>query len=62
MESCSLSTQFEEDTLEAFLDRYWDFYGELCEFRIKPDSDVAEQLSIKFDQLFPLSLINCLLP
>ncbi|MCC4768444.1 transposase, partial [Methanosarcina sp. DH1] len=31
---------------------YWDFYGELCKFRIKPDSEVAEQLSIKFDQLF----------
>jgi Transposase IS66 family len=41
-----------KEKLEAFLDRYWDFYGELCEFRIKPDSEVAEQLSIKFDQLF----------
>ena len=33
-----------KEKLEAFLDRYWDFYGELCEFRIKPDSEVAEQL------------------
>lgn len=41
-----------KEKLEAFLDRYWDFYGELCEFREKPDSEVAEQLSIKFDQLF----------
>jgi hypothetical protein len=43
---------YRREKLEAFLDRYWDFYGELCEFRIKPDSEVAEQLSIKFDQLF----------
>lgn len=38
--------------MEVFLDRYWDLYDKLCEFRIKPDSKVAEQLSIKFDQLF----------
>jgi hypothetical protein len=43
---------YHKEKLEAFLDRYWDFYGELCEFRIKPDSEVSEQLSIKFDQLF----------
>jgi hypothetical protein len=43
---------YHREKLEAFLDRYWDFYGELCEFRIKPDSEVAEKLSIKFDQLF----------
>ena len=43
---------YHREKLEAFLDSYWDFYGELCEFRIKPDSEVAEQLSIKFDQLF----------
>ena len=38
--------------LESFLDKYWDFYGELSEFREKPDSEVAKQLSTKFDQLF----------
>jgi len=43
---------YHKEKLEAFLDRYWDFYGELCEFRENPDSEVAEQLSIKFDQLF----------
>ena len=43
---------YHKEKLEAFLDRYWDFYGELCEFRIKPDSEVAEQLSAKFDRLF----------
>jgi len=41
-----------KEKLEAFLDRYWDFYGELVKFREKPDSELAEQLSIKFDQLF----------
>ena len=42
-----------KEILEAFLDGYWDFYGELCEFRENPDSEgVAKQLSEKFDQLF----------
>lgn len=43
---------YHREKLEAFLEMYWDFYGELCEFRIKPDSEVAERLSIRFDQLF----------
>jgi len=38
--------------LEGFLDKYWDFYGELSEFREMPDSEVAKQLSTKFDKLF----------
>jgi hypothetical protein len=37
---------------EGFLDKYWDFYGELCEFQEIPDSEIAKQLSTKFDQLF----------
>jgi hypothetical protein len=40
--------------LEGFLDKYWDFYGELSEFREMPDSEVAKQLSTKFDQLFSM--------
>jgi len=43
---------YHKEKLKAFLDRYWDFYGELREFRIKPNPEVAEQLSVKFDQLF----------
>ena len=43
---------YHKEKLEAFLNRYWDFYGELCEFRENPDSEVAKQLSAKFDQLF----------
>jgi uncharacterized protein YdcH (DUF465 family) len=38
--------------LKAFLDRYWDYYGKLCEFKIKPDLEVAKQLDAEFDQLF----------
>jgi len=38
--------------LEAFLDRYWDYYAKLCEFKIDPDAEVAEQLASEFDQLF----------
>jgi hypothetical protein len=40
------------EELEAFLDKYWNFYGELYEFRENPDSEIAKQLSEKFDQLF----------
>ena len=43
---------YHKEKLEAFLDRYWDFYGKLCEFRENPDSEIAKQLSTKFDQLF----------
>jgi hypothetical protein len=43
---------YHQEKLEAFLDRYWDYYGKLCEFRIRPDTEVAEQLAAEFDQLF----------
>jgi len=43
---------YHKEKLKAFLDNYWNFYGELCEFREKPDSEVAKKLSPKFDQLF----------
>src|SRR5665811_1224186 len=45
-------TLYYKRKLEAFLDRYWDYYRKLCEFRIKPDAEVAEQLDAEFDQLF----------
>src|SRR5665647_291786 len=38
---------YHKEKLEAFLDNYWDFYGELCEFREKPDSEVAKQLKVR---------------
>jgi hypothetical protein len=41
-----------KDKLKAFLNRYWDYYAKLCEFRISPDAEVAELLEAEFDQLF----------
>src|SRR5450759_3789109 len=38
--------------LEAFLDQYWDYYAKLCDFKMKPDAEVAKQLDIEFDKLF----------
>ena len=43
---------YHQEKLEAFLDRYWDYYGKLCEFKIEPHAEVAEQLAAEFDQLF----------
>jgi hypothetical protein len=37
---------------EVFLDKYWDYYRKLWEFKIKPDAEIAEQLDSEFDQLF----------
>jgi hypothetical protein len=41
-----------QEKLEAFLDRYWDYYAKLSEFKIEPDAEVVEQLANEFDQLF----------
>ena len=38
--------------LEAFRTRYWDFYGELQQYRGAPTPTMAERLRDKFDQLF----------
>ena len=38
--------------LGAFLDQFWDYYAKLCDFKMKPDAEVAKQLDIEFDQLF----------
>ena len=43
---------YHQEKLEAFLDRYWDYYAKLSEFKIKPHAEVAEQLAAEFDQLF----------
>jgi hypothetical protein len=43
---------YHQEKLEAFLDRYWDYYVKLSEFKMKPDAEVAKQLDIEFDQLF----------
>ena len=43
---------YHKEKLKDFLGLYWDYYRKLCEFKIKPDAKVAEQLSADFDQLF----------
>ena len=43
---------YHQEKLEAFLDRYWDYYAKLSEFKIEPHAEVAEQLAAEFDQLF----------
>ena len=43
---------YHQEKLKVFLDRYWDYYRKLCEFKIKPDAKVVEQLTIEFDQLY----------
>jgi hypothetical protein len=41
-----------QEKLKTFLDEYWDYYGKLSEFKIKPEAEVAKQLATEFDQLF----------
>ena len=41
-----------KEKLKAFLDRYWDYYAKLCEFRIKPNAEIAELLEAEFEELF----------
>jgi hypothetical protein len=43
---------YHQEKLKTFLDQYWDYYGKLCEFKIKPDEEVAEKLDVEFEQLF----------
>ena len=41
-----------KEKLEKFLDRYWNYYGKLLEYKINPSSQMAEILSAEFDRLF----------
>jgi len=43
---------YHQKKLKAFLDRYWDYYAKLSEFKIEPDAELAEKLAAEFDQLF----------
>jgi hypothetical protein len=38
--------------LNAFLERYWDFYAQLLAFKANPSDQLAVNLSTEFDQLF----------
>jgi hypothetical protein len=41
-----------QQQLEAFRQRYWDFYGELEKYRVAPTAARAAELRLEFDQLF----------
>ncbi|HSQ86304.1 MAG TPA: transposase, partial [Desulfobacterales bacterium] len=43
---------FHKEKLEKFLDRYWNYYGKLLEYKKNPSSQMAEILSAEFDKLF----------
>lgn len=41
-----------KEKLEKFLDRYWNYYGKLLEYKKNPSTQMAEILSAEFDKLF----------
>jgi len=41
-----------KEKLEKFLDRYWNYYGKLLEYKKNPSSQMAKILSAEFDKLF----------
>jgi hypothetical protein len=40
------------DALDAFQDRFWDYYGSLQNYRAGPTDELASQLRLEFDELF----------
>lgn len=43
---------FYQEQLEDFRERFWDYYGELLDYKVNAGKDKAEELSVKFDRLF----------
>ena len=43
---------FNVDELEKFKTRFWDYYGDLLEYKKNPKPETAEKLSSEFDNLF----------
>jgi hypothetical protein len=41
-----------KDELERFLERFWEYYGKLAEYKEQPTAEQAEALSAEFDELF----------
>jgi hypothetical protein len=41
-----------QETLENFLNRYWDYYQCLLDYKDNPDPKEAEKLSLEFDAIF----------
>ncbi len=40
------------DALEAFLERFWNYYGSLQDYRAGPTEELAAKLRLEFDELF----------
>jgi hypothetical protein len=41
-----------QDALEAFLTRFWKYYGKLVDYKAHPTPEQAEGLSAEFDEVF----------
>lgn len=41
-----------QEYLGAFRERYWDYYGQLVEYRQSPSAKRADELAVEFDKLF----------
>lgn len=41
-----------QERLDQFLNKYWDYYKELLEYKENPNQEKATELSKKFDQIF----------
>lgn len=41
-----------QEILDQFLNKYWDYYKELLEYKENPNQEKATELSKKFDQIF----------
>lgn len=41
-----------KEKLEKFLDRYWNYYGKLLEYKKNPSTQMAKILSAEYDKLF----------
>ncbi len=40
------------EALDNFLDRYWDYYASLQDYRAGPTKELAEKMRLEFDELF----------
>lgn len=48
----SPAVAYHRQLLDNFIDRYWDYYDQLLEYREHPSRDAAEQLQQQFQELF----------
>ena len=48
-----------QETLAAFLTRFWDYYRELQAYRVQPTRAERERLAARFDEVFTPNLDYC---